>query len=159
MTTSEFWADVGRRTRLGIQRVKFLPTTDNFIALTDLPAIWFEEYAPDPDRQYVRGHVLKMPGDNISKYLSEHDGVRIQASRPPGHPDNRDFKLFRNGGRYRHVRGEFVRKGWWRWWDSDPGRQQQHGWYEMLSEHNDENHDPPNVPHIWAFKGSQDPPA
>jgi len=124
-----------------------------------MPAMLYPEYAPDPDRQYARGYVLKMPGDNISKYVTINDNIRIQNDKPPGHPDNRDFRLVRNlTGRFRHVREEFCEKGAWRWWDEDPSKPQEHGWYELTAAVFDGNQAPPQIPNIWTFRGNENPP-
>jgi hypothetical protein len=40
-------------------------------------ALMFETYAPDAERMYERGEVIKMPDGNANKYLLTGDG-RIQ---------------------------------------------------------------------------------
>jgi hypothetical protein len=123
-----------------------------------VPATLYPEYVPDPNRNYLRGTVLKMPDDNVSKYVFTGDG-RIPNDRPPGHPEQRQLRLVRNRtGRFRHVREEFCEQGMWRWWDADPNRQEQHGWYELIVPIFDGNQDPPQIPQIWAFRGNENPP-
>jgi len=99
----------------GVRKIRFLPATNNYEALIDLPALLFEEYTnADPDRMYDRGEVLKMPGDKVSKYLLTGDG-RIQPDKPP--PENSLCKLFRNAGldgAFEWVREEFCTRGFLR---------------------------------------------
>jgi len=124
-----------------------------------VPATLYPEYVPDPNRQYTRGTVLKMPGDNVSKYVATADNIRIPNDRPPGHPDNRDWRLVRNlTGKYRHVKEEFCEKGAWRWWDEDSNRPQDHGWYELIALVFDGNQAPFQIPNIWEFRGNENPP-
>ena len=118
-----------------------------------------DKYVPDPDKQYARGSVVIMPGDNVSKYVAINDNVRIPNDKPPGHPDNRDFRLVRNlVGRYRHVREEFCEQGMWRWWDEDQNRPQDHGWYELTALIYDGSQPLYQIPNIWTFRGSENPP-
>jgi len=121
-----------------------------------LPATLYPEYAPDPEKNYARGMVLKMPGDAVSKYVFTGDG-RIPNDRPP--PINSLLKLIRNlVGKYRWVREEFCEMGMWRWWDADPNRPHQHGWYEVIRPVVDDATEPPNATDRWAFMGNDNPP-
>jgi len=123
-----------------------------------MPATLYPEYEPDPNKNYLRGTVLKNPDDNISKYVFTGDG-RIPNDRPPGHPEQRLLRLVRNTtGRFRHVREEFCEKGALRWWDADPNRPEQHGWYELTAPVFDGNQDPPQIPQTWTYRGKENPP-
>jgi len=133
----------------------------DYRGLLRLPASLYKrnEYKPDPEKQYPRGYVLKMPGDNISKYVATNDNIRIPNNRPPGHPEQRDFRLVRNmTGKFRYIREEFLERGAWRWWDTDPNRQEQHGWYELTAQVWSENQEPWQNPQAWAYKGKENPP-
>ena len=130
--TYELMLGIGR----GIRKIRFLPATNNYEALIDLPAAVFEKYKPDPERMYDRGEVLRMPGDDVSKYLLTGDG-RIQNDRPP--PENSLCKLFRNAGldgQFDWIREEFCMRGFIRRHDGKL--------YEVTAERVDDGTPPPN---------------
>jgi len=120
----------------GIRKIRFLPATNNYEALIDIPAMVFEEYTPDPQRMYDRGEVLRMQDDDVSKYLLTGDG-RIQNNQPP--PVNSLCKLFRNAGldgQFEWVREEFCMKGFIRSYNGKL--------YEVTAERVDDATAPPN---------------
>jgi len=137
--------EAGKQIGEGISFIKFLPATNNYEALVRLPAILFQEYEPNPERMYERGEVLKMPGDNVSKYLLTGDG-RIQNDRPP--PENSLCRLFRNRERCEWAREEYCSNGFERYYDDgDPKRT---GWYKVIASNaGDNNTSPPGLPNIW----------
>jgi hypothetical protein len=134
--------DIGK----GIGFIRFLPATNNYEALVRIPASLFQEYTPDNERMYERGEVLKMPGDNVSKYLLTGDG-RIQTDRPP--PENSLCRLFRHSGRFEWVREEYCSRGFERHY-TDPNNHERMGWYRVTANNaGDNNTPPPNIPHVW----------
>jgi len=147
--------DFGKQIAEGLAFLDIISERD-FRGCLRLPATLYPEYVPDPEIDYKRGMVLRMPGDKVSKYAFTGDG-RIQNGNPP--PINSLLKLVRNlAGRYRWVREEFCEKGMWRWWDNDPNRPEQHGWYEVIADIVDDATEPPNATNRWEFKGSDNPP-
>jgi hypothetical protein len=138
--------ETGRSASEGIRFIRFLPATNNYEALVRLRAVLFQEYKPDPERMFERGEVLKMPGDNVSKYLLQGDG-RIQIDRPP--PINSLCRLFRDGGRYGWVREEYCSFGFERFWEN-PNRPEENGWYRVIRDNAGDNvTPPPGVPQTW----------
>ena len=135
----------GRQVGEAIGFLRFLPATNNFKALIRFPAVLFQEYVPDPERNYERGEVLKMPDDNVCKYLLQGDG-RIQNNQPP--PENSLCKLFRNNGRFPWVREEFCERGFERFWEN-PQRPEEDGWYRVIVDTVDDGTPPPNAPQRW----------
>ena len=124
----------------GLGFVRFLPATNNYEALVRLPALLFQEYAPDPERMYERGEVLRMPGDNVSKYLIQNDG-KIQLDKPP--PENSLCKLFRNAARADWVEEEFCERGFVRTYDDGKD-------YVVIVDTVDDKIPPPNS-QSWAL--------
>ena len=141
--------ELGRQTGEAVRLIRFIPTTDNFKALIRFAAIFFEEYTHEPQRDRQRGQVVKMPGDNVSKYLMENDG-RIQET--PRIENNevqpRILKLFRNSSRFPWVSGEFCERGFERYWEN-PNRPEENGWYRVIIDLVDDSTPPPNAPQRW----------
>jgi len=135
--------DKGKAITEAIGYLKFLPSTNNYIALVTFPYLLFEEYVPDGNRMYERGQVVRVDKE---KYLLQGDG-RIDIDRPP--PINSLCKLFRDGGEYDWVREEFCLKGFVRYWEN-PERPQDTGWYKVIADNaGDNNTPPPGVPTAW----------
>ena len=124
----------------GVRKFRFLPATNNYESLVDLPAYLFEEYTgADPERMYERGEVLKMPLDNVSKYLLTGDG-RIPADRPPF--ENSLCRLFRDASPGMWIREEYCSKGFVRYYDG--------AWYMVIANNaGDNNTPPPGLPQTW----------
>lgn len=143
------YEDIEREAELigeGMRFMRFLPATNNYEALVRFPAYIFEKYKPDPERMYERGEVLRMPDDDVSKYLLTGDG-RIQNDRPP--TENSLCRLFRDSDRHDWVREEYCSKGFERHY-TDPDDAQRTGWYKCIADNaGDNNTPPPGVPQTW----------
>jgi hypothetical protein len=139
----------GRQIGEGIALLRFLPATNNYKALNRFPAFLFQEYKPDPERNYERGEVIRMPDDSVSKYLLTGDG-RIQST--PRIENNQVqpslLKLFRNAARANWVREEFCERGFERYWEN-PQRPEENGWYRVIVDVVDDADTPPNAPQRW----------
>jgi len=108
-------------------------------ALARLPYPLFPEYAPDGQREYKRGEVVRVGHE---KYLLENWG-RIDPNVPP--PMNPLCKLFRDGGRYPWVQKEYCLKGYEREYNG--------AWYRVISERVDSGTTPPNDYQNWERVG------
>ena len=139
----------GRQVGEAISFMRFLPATNNFKALVRFPAILFQEYVHNPERMYERGEVIKLPGDNICKFLLTGDG-RIQTQ--PRIENNQVqpslLKLLRNSSRFPWVREEFCERGFERYWEN-PNRREEDGWYKVIVDVVDDATPPPNAPQRW----------
>ena len=104
--------DLGFSLGAGLSYIRFIPSTNNFKALVRLPAMAFQEYVADPNRDYERGEVITMPGDEVSKYLLTGDG-RIQTTARIENDQVQPslLKLFRNKEPAPWVREEFCELG------------------------------------------------
>jgi len=125
----------------GARKIRFLPATNNYEALLDFPAFFFEAYDPaDPERMYERGEVLGVPGGLVSKYLLTGDGRVDPAQGPQG---SSLCRLFRDRkGIYDWEREEYCSYGALRVYE---------GYTYRLTAANagDNNTPPPNMPQIW----------
>ena len=88
-----------------VKKIDFSVSERNFEALIDFHFSYFAEYAPDADRMYNFGEVVRVGN---SKYLIQNQG-RIDVDRPP--EVNPLCKLFRDSGEYEWVREEFCMVG------------------------------------------------
>ena len=120
----------GKAITKGIGYMRFLPATNNYTALVTLPYMCFEEYAPDGQRMYERGEVVRVGRE---KYLLQGDG-RIDVDKPP--PVNPLCKLFRDSGRYPWVREEYCLQGFEREYNGE--------WYKVIADRVDDATIPPN---------------
>ena len=101
-----------------------------------MPAIVFEEYVPNGNREYIRGEVVTIGN---AKYLLQNWG-KIDPSNPP--PTNSLCKLFRDAGRYEWVREEYCIKGYERSYNGV--------WYRVISTRVDSGTPPPNDTQNWG---------
>ena len=124
--------DAGKSIGEALRYVDFFYSME---ALARLPAMLFAEYAPDPDRNYNRGEVVRV--DN-AKYLLQNWG-RIDPAQPP--PVNSLCKLFRDGGRYEWAREEYCIRGFERSYEGV--------WYRVTADSVDDATPPPNNPQAW----------
>jgi|GEM_PF-3166731 len=105
-----------------------------FDVLANLPASYFPEYVPDPERTYFKGDVVR--GGEVEKYMAQNQ------TTTSAHPSqNPMFKLFRDGGLYEWVREEYCLRGFVR---SYAGK-----WYEVTAARVDSATPPPNDPASW----------
>jgi len=111
----EFYYNLMYSLGKGIRKIRFIPNTENYEALIDLSALFFETFVYDAQTQYYTGNVLKMPDDDISKYLCMGDGIRFDDD--PNRKDpvvHNQWKLFRHAGLledWQWEREEFCMKG------------------------------------------------
>jgi len=130
--------ELGKSIARGIKKIRFLPATNNYEALIDLPAILFEEYGTrDSNAMIERGEVLKMPNDIVSKYLYQGD---VRADKPP--TEETQCKLFRSAGldgSLIWVGDEFCMRGFLRRYPDANG-----DLYEVTAERVDDKTPPPN---------------
>jgi len=124
------------------------------ISLVSLSYRFFPEWEFIPDHDYNRGQVVRM---GWNKFLFP-DGGRINPGETPA-TSNR-CKLFRDSsgfdpdGAKRHwIREEFCLLGFPRWWERNPGRPEQYGWYRANQRIVDGATEPPNDTHNWEFMG------
>ena len=117
-------------------------------ALVKLPALPFEEYVPDGNREYERGEVIRV-GNN--KFLIQNWG-KIDPANPPrvenGQVQPQLCKLFRDSGRYEWVKEEFCLLGFERYYDD--GDENRTGWYRVVSNVVDSGTPPPNDDRNWV---------
>ena len=108
---------------------------NNMDALAAAPWKWFAEYAPDPERMYYRGEVIRV---ETYKYLIQSQG-RIENDRPPA--VNPLCKLFRDPGLYEWVREEYCLRGYVRGYEGK--------FYQVIAARVDSATPPPNDPASW----------
>jgi len=142
-----------------VSKLRFLTENDR-ITLTQFPYDCFPEFVWIQDRDYDRGEVIRF---NNYKYLLL-DGGRIDEGQTPATSNrcllHRDIASYDIDGTIRKwVREEFCLQDFWRWWDADSNKPQQHGWYRVKVRLVNDATDPPNATDRWEFMGSEiDPP-
>ena len=104
-------------------------------ALVRLPAMLFQEYAPDGNRQYERGQVVRQ---GSYKYLLQGDG-KLDPGRPLSELSL--LKLFRDSNRYEWVREEYCIRGFERSYNDI--------WYRVKVDRVDSATPPPNDNQSW----------
>jgi len=135
-----------------------------------MPAVLYPVYEPNPNKDYLRGAVVKTDDDNINKFVFTGDGRLNEKPRIVRQDGElrvvpNIVRLVRNiNGRYRRVRDEFLESDMIRWWDDDPNRPQAHGWYKVRRRGDGgilivtDNTPPPNNETAWEFLGNENPP-
>jgi len=168
-TEYEIGLEIGQRTAEGLRLLRFICESD-YRALLRFSATSFDAYEPDPQKNWERGQVVFNPDDVVSKFLFTGDGRLNEQPRIVRQDGElrvvpNIVRLHRNvHGRHRRVRDEFCETGMWRWWDDDPNREAQHGWYRVR-EGNDgriltvsDSTPPPNNTSVWEYMGKENPP-